>query len=218
MNDIVKKKPDSYARSVRGRPLRGVCQRERPRHRRPPAHLQEGRLGLSARTAPPSRPRLASSFIVPETMRGWMKWRDSRVVASDMGLVRDNFLVKHRYALDDLEESTWETNPDGTLRDPWAKTYRALLIECSPPHGDVTFSGSSYGLELALKEICRVYSAENELHPDAYPVVGLRPRHGQTRTGDLSRVRGSTCTAGRPSRTLGQAVRRRQLSPSLRRR
>ena len=37
----------------------------------------------------------------------------------------------------------------------------------------MTLSGSSYGLELALKEICRAYSAEAALHPDAYPVVGL---------------------------------------------
>jgi hypothetical protein len=37
----------------------------------------------------------------------------------------------------------------------------------------VTLSGSSEGLRLALQEICRVYSAEKELHPDAYPVVGL---------------------------------------------
>ena len=51
---------------------------------------------------------------------------------------RDNFLVKHRYALNDSEGSEWEKNPDGKPRDPWAKAYRALLIEGSPPHGDVT--------------------------------------------------------------------------------
>ena len=34
---------------------------------------------------------------------------------SDMGLVRDNFLVKHRYALDDLEESEWEKLPTGKV-------------------------------------------------------------------------------------------------------
>ena len=120
----------------------------------------------------PVPPEARFLFVVPETMRGWLKWRDGRVVASDMGLVRDNFLVKHRYALDDLEESEWEKGSDGP-RDPWSKSYRALLIECSPPHGDVTLSGSAYGLELALKALCRVYSAEAALHPDAYPVVGL---------------------------------------------
>ena len=90
----------------------------------------------------PVPPEARFLFVVPETMRGWLKWRDGRVVASDMGLVRDNFLVKHRYALDDLEESEWEKGPDGP-RDPWSRSYRALLIECSPPHGDVTLSGSA---------------------------------------------------------------------------
>ena len=60
-----------------------------------------------------------------------------------------------------------------TASDPWSKSYRALLIEFSPPHGDVTLSGSAYGTELALKALCRVYSAEAALHPGAYPVVNL---------------------------------------------
>ena len=43
--------------------------------------------------------------------------------------------------------------PDGKPRDPWSKAYRALLIELSPPHGDLTFSGSSYGTELGFKAL-----------------------------------------------------------------
>ena len=64
-------------------------------------------------------------------------------------------------------------DPDGTARDPWSKSYRALLIELSPPHGDVTFSGSSYGPELALKALSGAYAAERSQHPGAYPVVEL---------------------------------------------
>ena len=51
--------------------------------------------------------------------------------------------------------------PDGKPRDPWAQSYRVLLIELSPPHGDVTFSGSAYGTELACKELCRIYSRQS---------------------------------------------------------
>ena len=57
--------------------------------------------------------------------------------------------------------------PDGTPRDPWAQSYRVLLIEASPPHGDVTLSGSGYGLHLALKEICRVYPRKRRSTPIA---------------------------------------------------
>jgi hypothetical protein len=114
-------------------------------------------------------------------MRGWLKWSEGGVVAADMGFVRDNFPVKHRYALGDLDESLWEKAPDGEPRDPWSRSYRALLIEISAPHGDVTFSGSSYGAHLALQDICRVYAAERQMHPDAYPVVQLTTKTRQNK-------------------------------------
>ena len=114
-------------------------------------------------------------FITDSMMRGWLKWAGGVVVAADMGLVADNFLVKHRYALGDLEEEegNWETAPDGKPRDPWSKTFRALLIELSPPHGELTFSGGSYGTELGLKALSGVYAAERSQHPGTYPVVEL---------------------------------------------
>ena len=112
-------------------------------------------------------------LLVDTMMRGWLKWHDGRVVEAEMGFVKDSFPVRHRYSLPDSDESQWEKLPDGTPRDPWAQSYRVLLVECRAPHGDVTFSGSSYGTALALKEICRVYSAEVALHPGALPVVKL---------------------------------------------
>ena len=117
-------------------------------------------------------------FIVPETMRGWLRWQDGAVTDADMGYVRDNFQLKHRAALGDDDESAWEKN-DGTPRDPWTRTYRALLIEMKPPHGDVTFSGSSFGAQIALKEICRVYSEDKHRFPDAFPVVQLTTKTRQ---------------------------------------
>jgi hypothetical protein len=121
-------------------------------------------------------------FIVPETMRGWLKWEDGAVSDAVMGYVRDGFLVQHRGTLGDDDETAWQKNPEGTPRDPWTRTYRALLLEMSPPHGDVTFSGSSFGAQIALKEICRVYSADNHRFPDAFPVVELTTKTRQHKT------------------------------------
>jgi hypothetical protein len=112
-------------------------------------------------------------LLVDTMMRGWLKWHGGRVVEAEMGFVKDNFPVRHRYSLPDQDESQWEKLSDGKGRDPWAQSYRVLLIEVSPPHGDVTFSGSSQGTAIALREICRVYSAEAALHPGAFPVVKL---------------------------------------------
>ena len=72
-------------------------------------------------------------FIADTMMRGWLKWVGGVIVDADMGLVVDNFRVKHRDALGDLEEEEWEKTPDAKPRDPWSKAYRALLIELSPP-------------------------------------------------------------------------------------
>ena len=88
--------------------------------------LQEGRFGHWLGNAPARRGALPLHRRT--SVRGWLKWRDNRVIVSDMGSVGDNFLVKHRYALDDLEESDWETTPDGTPREPGAGPP-ALLIE-----------------------------------------------------------------------------------------
>ena len=50
-------------------------------------------------------------FVVDTMMRGWLKWVGGVIVAADMGLVIDNFLVKHRYALGDLEEERVGEDP-----------------------------------------------------------------------------------------------------------
>ena len=39
-------------------------------------------------------------------MRGWLKWHDGRVVEAEMGYVRDNFPVRHRYSLPDSDETS----------------------------------------------------------------------------------------------------------------
>ena len=111
--------------------------------------------------------------LVPTSMRGWLRWADGVVADARVGLIAENYLVPHRYTLGDVGEDAWEKGPDGTPRDPWSKVYRLLMVEVARPHGDVTFSGSSFGAQLALKELCRVYATDRHLYPDAYPVVAL---------------------------------------------
>ena len=60
-------------------------------------------------TPPPAGARYL--FITDTMMRGWLKWAGGVVVAADMGLVCDNFLVKHRNALGDLEEERLGEGP-----------------------------------------------------------------------------------------------------------
>ena len=106
MDDIVKKeKPDNYvARYETADPYAAFAAESGPGIVGRLLTCKKGDWTIGQDSAAvPAEARFL--LIVPEIMRGWMKWRDGRVVAADMGLVRDNFLVKHRYALDDLEES-----------------------------------------------------------------------------------------------------------------
>ena len=106
-------------------------------------------------------------------MRGLVKWQGGAIVDAKMGLVREGFMMPHRYSLGDLDEDQWEKGPDGEVRDPWTQSYLVQLIELSPPHGTLTFSGGSYGAKLACQDICKVYSEQGPAQPDIYPVVEL---------------------------------------------
>jgi hypothetical protein len=132
-------------------------------------------IGREEETSPKDALYLA---IVPTMARGMVKWLGGAIVDAKMGLVKDGFLVPHRYSLGDLDESTWEKAPDGEPRDPWTQLYLFQLVELSPPHGTLTFSSGSYGAKLMAQELCRIYSEEGPANPECYPVVALstKPR------------------------------------------
>jgi hypothetical protein len=121
-------------------------------------------------------------IVVPTMRRGWVKFGPDGVVDRDMGLVADNFLVKHRHALGDLDEALWEKGPDGSPRDPWARNYSVQMVEMAPPHGDATFVGSSFGAHIMLQEVCRTYAAEMHAYPDQFPVMGITTKTRQSKS------------------------------------
>ena len=141
----------------------------------------------------PVKPGTQYLALVPTSMRGWKRWQGGIVVDAHMGLIADDYLVPHRHTLGDLDEGAWEPGQDGKPRDPWSRCYQLLLIEMARPHGDVTFSGSSYGAERALKELCGTYSDRPSPIPRrTYPVVALggRTRPPKIRQNPRAGVRG----------------------------
>jgi hypothetical protein len=108
-----------------------------------------------------------------ETRRGWIKFGEDGVTA-DVGLVAEGFMQKHRLALGDTDESQWPEGLDGKPRDPWQKYVNVRLIEAAVPHSDVTFTSTSWGGLTAVQDLCRAFSAERHLHPDAWPVISLQ--------------------------------------------
>jgi hypothetical protein len=121
--------------------------------------------------------------VVMDSMsRGWVKWVGNQIVDARVHAVTENLPVPHRYMLNDLDETTWEKNPDGTPRDPWVRDYRVVLIQTSAPHGTFTFIGASNGARVAMQDLCRAYSLDRHRFPDAMPVVSLSVTSRQSKS------------------------------------
>jgi hypothetical protein len=116
--------------------------------------------------------------------RGWVKWADSRIIDQRVQRRHRQRPYPHRYSLGDLDEATWEQNPDGTVRDPWQPDYRVVLIGLDPPHSELTFVGSSIGARIAFQDLCKAYTLGRTNHEGCMPVVSLEvgkrtsPRYG----------------------------------------
>ena len=136
-------------------------------------------IGRDEESGAPRGPLLAAQSTM---MRGLCKWMAGGIVDVRMGFVKDNYLVPHRYSLGDLDEDQWEKGPDGEPRDPWSQSYLVQLVELSPPHGTLTFSGGSYGAKLACQETCRIYSEQCPAQPDMHMVVELAVKSRPTKS------------------------------------
>jgi hypothetical protein len=123
--------------------------------------------------------------IVPTALRGHIRFGANGIDAADVGLVKDNFLMKHRQALGDTDETLWATDPAGNRKDPWAKYFAVQLIEVSAPHSDVTFTSNAWGGQVALQDLCGVYGRERGNYPEQFPVVALAVKPRQTKHGKV---------------------------------
>jgi hypothetical protein len=88
--------------------------------------------------------------LVPTALRGHVRFGPSGIDAADVGLVRENFLMKHRQALGDTDKTAWRTDPAGEPQDPWAKYFACQFVEVSAPHSDTTFTSNAWGGQVAL--------------------------------------------------------------------
>jgi hypothetical protein len=85
-------------------------------------------------------------------MVGWRKWRDAKIVASDIGYVASGFQPKSRAELDDVEESSWPKNSRSEASDPWQYGY---FVRMSDEDGGVyVWTAASAGAKRAIGTLC----------------------------------------------------------------
>jgi hypothetical protein len=56
-----------------------------------------------------------------ELWTGWVRWYDGNPIEHRIARLIDNPPKLLREDLGHFDKAVWETNPDGTLRDPWRK-------------------------------------------------------------------------------------------------
>jgi hypothetical protein len=102
---------------------------------------------------------------------GWQKWRDTAVVDHRMGAVVEGFRPCRRDELGDLDESKWESDGEGGVRDPWQLSNLIVMVE--PPNKLFTFTSSSRGGMSAIGELCKEYGRRLRQFPEEVPIVEL---------------------------------------------
>jgi hypothetical protein len=113
---------------------------------------------------------------VDEVAFGWRKWQGNRLVETRMGRVADRFVPAQRQELGDTNPGEWETQDDGTPRDPWQFCASLPLTRLDTGEGYV-FSVSSKGGQRCVNGLTRTYGSRVRAKGDAagLPVVELQP-------------------------------------------
>jgi hypothetical protein len=109
--------------------------------------------------------------------RGWVRWRDKRPVDEMMHLVSERVPMPKRDDLGDNDDKLWESNKDGSPKDPWQETWKLTLRSVEDPGDDdaaFTFTTSSKGGRRAMKILAKTFGKEGlRMRPGQLPIVEL---------------------------------------------
>lgn len=115
---------------------------------------------------------------------GWRRWFKDELTDDLTELLTDQVPLKQRNELGDLDESLWEKDDKGNLRDPWQFTN---VIEFVNSDGETfIYSTGSKGGVGAIGKLCKAYGKEYRQRPGQVPIVTLdrdfymHKKHGKT--------------------------------------
>jgi hypothetical protein len=119
---------------------------------------------------------------------GWLRWENNLPTDPRMGLVIDGFQPPRRSELGDHDKELWETDDEGTPRDPWQFTNYIEMHKIEG--GEVyTFTTASKGGLGAIGELSKTYGKNLRQRPDDYPVVELDVGSYQHRDRSRGRIK-----------------------------
>jgi hypothetical protein len=124
---------------------------------------------------------------VDQILMGWVFWEDGKPTDHRMVLVSSGEAPARRAELGDLDQSRWEKDASGELRDPWAMTFYVPMVDDT---GEVfTFSTTSRGGKNAVADILRHYSRNRNSNPGKFPVMALESDTYQHSNAQYGRIK-----------------------------
>jgi hypothetical protein len=118
---------------------------------------------------------------------GWVRWEAGKPVEHRMVRVVDGVSPVRRSELGDDDETTWEKDLNGQLRDPWQLTQYLPAVD---ENGEVyTFSTTSRGGIGAIADLSRHYGNNRRVHADDFPVITLQVGSYQHQNPQFGRIK-----------------------------
>ena len=108
-----------------------------------------------------------------ESLRGWQRWFDNKPIESRFGRIIDPTALVTRNELGHLDETTWEKDDGGELKDPWQFCYMLAMKDIAATDADCTFATSSWGGQRAVRMLFGEFGKGRREHPGLYPIVKL---------------------------------------------
>jgi hypothetical protein len=124
---------------------------------------------------------------VDSLLFGWVRWDNGKPVEHRMAQVAEGFAPPRRAELGFTDQSTWERDPNGNLRDPWALTYYLPMIDENAEA--FTFSSTSRGGINAIADLARHYGNNQRIHASEFPVVLLKSDSYQHSNNQFGRIK-----------------------------
>ncbi len=126
-------------------------------------------LNSGATVVPTGRELVA---LMSEFALAWTKWVGGKPIDRHVTLVASGAAPARRDQLGDTDQSLWESDDEGKLRDPWQATHEMPLLD-SESGEKYVYTTSSVGGKDCLGKLCGAYSRGRGRHPNHNPVVTL---------------------------------------------
>jgi hypothetical protein len=125
---------------------------------------------------------------------GWVRWDAGKPVEHRMVRIVDGKAPQRRADLGDHDQSQWERDSQGQLRDPWCLSHYLPMVDQTQEV--FTYATTSRGGTGALADLARYYGKQLRVHPDEFPVIELQvgayqhqnPQFGRIKFPEFKRV------------------------------